>query len=41
MRIGFALGAFLLAAPALAGPHDFVIQHSGAGGSSQTAQPYI
>ena len=42
MRIGLMFGLlFGLAAPALAGPHDFVIQHGGAGGTSQTAQPYI
>lgn len=35
------IGLTLIAAPAFAGSHDFVIEHEGAGGNSQTAQPYI
>jgi hypothetical protein len=45
MRIGvrscMLAVSLLYAAPAFAGSHDFVIQHGGAGGSSQTAAPYI
>lgn len=33
----------MVCAPALvfAGPHDFVVEHAGAGGDQETAQPYI
>jgi ABC transporter, phosphonate, periplasmic substrate-binding protein len=41
MRIGVVLGSLLLAAPVLAGSHDFVIQHAGSGGNTQSAQGYI
>ncbi len=40
-RFGLVLTMGLAAAPALAGSHDFVIQHAGAGGNSQSAAPYI
>jgi len=41
MRIGVVMGSLLLAGSALAGPHDFVIQHAGSGGDTATAQGYI
>jgi ABC-type phosphate/phosphonate transport system substrate-binding protein len=41
MRNGLVIAVMLIAFPAFAGPHDFVIQHGGAGGSQQAAQPYI
>lgn len=36
-----AVAVMLIAAPALAGPRDFVIEHAGVGGTQQQADPYI
>jgi hypothetical protein len=41
MRIGLLIGMTLLAAPAFAGPHDFVVQLGHVGGDAQAAAPYI
>jgi ABC-type phosphate/phosphonate transport system substrate-binding protein len=41
MRKGLVITAMLVAFPAFAGPHDFVIQSSAAGASTQTTSPYI
>jgi hypothetical protein len=41
MRIGWFIGMTLLAAPAFAGPHDFVVQLGHVGGDQQAAAPYI
>jgi hypothetical protein len=41
MRTGLVTGLLLLAAPAFAGPHDFVIELAHVGGGQSAAQPYI
>jgi len=38
MRNVVLIGMLFIGLPALAGPHDFVVQHAGAGGDQQTAQ---
>ncbi len=39
--LSVALVALAATAPAFAGPHDFVVQHAGAGGGAEEAAPYL